>query len=666
MKNFGRVLAISLRHRMTVAASLCCSMAVAVLWVGNIAPLYWVVDVVMLDKSLPQWIAEGQDDRQRRINEVNDQLAAQRTAIESTPAADQTKLRYKIANLEERKSRLEREVAWNEPLQRFADRYLPTTPFKTLQVVCLWVIVGTLLKSAFRVAGSYYTSRLGNLVALELRKEFYRKTLRLDLGTFRQTTPGDLMNRFTTDVQVASTGAQNVYGMVLREPMKVIGCLAVAAWVSWQLLLITLISAPLAGYAINKLARSLKRANRKALQELSVIYERLEETFGGIKVVKAFTRESRERSRFHRKSKQYYDRTMRIALYDSLVAPTTEVAGIFIVVAAALCGGYLVLNHQTHLFGIRISNEPLTHGLMSLFFGMLAGASDPVRRLTMIFNSLQHGAAASDHLYELLDREPAVVDPAVPQRLPAMLGRIEFRDVSFAYDASEPVLQHVNLRIEPGETLAIVGANGCGKSTLMNLLPRFYDPTSGSVTLSGIDLRELRQQELRDRIGVVTQETLLFDDTVAENIRYGSISATREQIVAAAKQAHADQFINEQLNLGYESFVGPGGNRLSGGQRQRIALARAILRNPDILILDEATSQIDVESERLIHQVLEEFTRGRTTLMITHRPSTLQLASRIVVMDAGRIVDAGTFRELAGRCELFRRLAHLELREAAA
>ena len=183
--------------------------------------------------------------------------------------------------------------------------------------------------------------------------------------------------------------------------------------------------------------------------------------------------------------------------------------------------------------------------------------------------------------------------------------------------------------------------------------------------MSSIDLRELRQQELRDRIGVVTQETLLFDDTVAENIRYGSIAATREEIVAAAKQAHADQFINEQLAEGYDTIVGPGGNRLSGGQRQRIALARAILRNPDILILDEATSQIDVESERLIHQVLEKFTRGRTTLMITHRPSTLQLASRIVVMDAGRIVDAGTFRELAGRCELFRRLAHLDAREAA-
>jgi len=665
MNNFGRVLAISLRHRLTVAASLFCSLAVAVLWVGNIAPLYWVVDVVMLDKSLPQWLEEGQDDRRVRLANLTEQITQQATKLKTTPAHQDGKLRRDLANLQEQRARLQRQLRWYEPLHRFAERYLPTTPFDTLLVVCAWVIVGTLLKSGFRVAGTYYTSRLGHLVALELRKEFYRKTLRLDLATFRQTSPGDLLNRFTTDVQVASAGAQNVYGMVIREPMKMIGCLAVAAWVSWQLLLLTLISAPLAGYAINRLAKALKRANRKALQDLSVIYDRLEETFAGMKVVKAFTRESRERSRFHRTSKTFYKRSMRIALYDSLVAPTTEVAGIFIIVAAALCGGYLVLNHQTHLFGIRISQEPLTHGLMSLFFGMLAGASDPVRRLTGVFNSLQQGAAAADHLYELMDRQSQVKDPPAPKSLPAHLGPLEFHGVSFAYEPEERVLEGIDLRIESGETLAIVGPNGCGKSTLMNLVPRFYDPVEGRITLGGLDLRDLRRRDLRDRIGIVTQETLLFDETVAENIGYGRESATHKEIVEAARRAHAHRFITEQLAEGYNTVVGTGGNRLSGGQRQRIALARAILRDPEILILDEATSQIDVESERLIHEVLEEFTRGRTALIITHRPSTLELADRIAVMEAGRIVDVGTFSQLAGRCPLFRRLSHLDLRDAA-
>jgi ATP-binding cassette, subfamily B, bacterial MsbA len=213
--------------------------------------------------------------------------------------------------------------------------------------------------------------------------------------------------------------------------------------------------------------------------------------------------------------------------------------------------------------------------------------------------------------------------------------------------------------------VAIIGPNGCGKSTLMNLMMRFYDPVSGSVTLSGYDLRDLRRRELRERIGLVTQETLLFDDTVYENIRYGRFEASDEEIYDAARRAHAHRFITETLTEGYDTLVGSGGNRLSGGQRQRIALARAILRDPGILILDEATSQIDVESERLIHDVLEEFTRGRTALIITHRPSTLELADRIVVMEAGRIVDVGTFDQLAERCDLFRRLSHLDLRDVA-
>jgi ATP-binding cassette subfamily B protein/subfamily B ATP-binding cassette protein MsbA len=300
-----------------------------------------------------------------------------------------------------------------------------------------------------------------------------------------------------------------------------------------------------------------------------------------------------------------------------------------------------------------------------LFYCFLAGASDPIRRITSIFNTLQQGSAAADHIYEVLDREPTISDPPRPQRLLGALGAIEFRDVSFAYKPEEPVLDHVTLRIEPGETIAIVGPNGCGKTTLMNMVPRFYDPIAGSVLVGGIDVREVRRCELRERIGVVTQETVLFDDTVAENIRYGRLEATPAEVIEAAERAHAHQFITEVLADGYETKVGQGGNRLSGGQRQRIALARAILRDPEILILDEATSQIDVESERLIHQVLEEFVRGRTAFIITHRPSTLELADRIIVMEAGRIIDVGTYRELAGRCPLFRRLAHLDLREAA-
>jgi ATP-binding cassette subfamily B protein/subfamily B ATP-binding cassette protein MsbA len=665
MKNFARVIAISFRHRFTVAASLICSLAVAVLWGGNITAIYPVVDVIMNNKSIPQYLDEQRQLAAKRIDALEPEIAAHTEQLAAAADAKRPRLNRELAALEEELARKRLEMSRYEKWNPVAHRWLPTTAFQTLVWVCIGLLIGTLLKSAFRIAGAYYTGRICALVTLDLRKELYRRTLRLDLATFRETTTGDLMNRFTTDVNTAANGVQNVFGMVICEPMKIVVCLAGAAWVSWQLLLITMITAPLAGYAVGRLARSLKRANRRAIEELSTVYDRLEETFASLKVIKAFTRESRERSRFHQQSKQYYKKTMRIWFYSSLVSPVTEISGIAIIVAAILCGGYLVLNQQTHLFGIRVSAEPLSHGWLTLFYCFLGGASDPIRRLTAIFNTLQQGAAASDHLYEVLDREPQIADPPRPKSLPELLGPIEFRDVSFHYKPDEPVLQGVSLRVEPGETIAIIGPNGCGKTTLMNMVARFYDPTAGAVLVSGVDVRELRRRELLERIGVVTQETLLFNDTVAENIRYGRAEATRDEIIAAAQRAHAHRFITDVLAEGYDTRVGQGGNRLSGGQRQRIALARAILRDPDILILDEATSQIDVESERLIHQVLEEFTRGRTAFIITHRPSTLELADRIVVMDAGRILDVGTFRELAGRCPMFRRLAHLDLREAA-
>ncbi len=347
---------------------------------------------------------------------------------------------------------------------------------------------------------------------------------------------------------------------------------------------------------------------------------------------------------------------MRIALFDSMVNPVTEVMGITMISLAILFGAYLVMNQQNYLWGIKMSDEPLSLSALLVFYGFLAGVSDPARRLTEVFNKLQRASAAADRVYFAMDREPTVCDAPQPQPLHRHHRDLVFDHVSFRYTSHQPVLDDIDLRIAFGETVALVGPNGCGKTTLASLVPRFFDPLQGSVRLDGVDLRDVRLQDLRNQIGLVTQETLLFDDTVLNNIRYGCPHASREQAIEAAKQAHAHRFIEQKLEDGYDTFVGQGGGRLSGGQRQRIALARAILRDPAVLILDEATSQIDLESEQLIHKVLEQFIRHRTTLIVTHRLATLALADRIIVLQGGRIEDIGTHDQLLIRSELYARL----------
>lgn len=650
MNNFGRALRLALRYRFLFAVSLVCGLLVGLFWAANIGTVYPFVEVVLEGKSLPQWIDE-------RTAAAEESIASLRQQ-----AADAT---GDARHLELQLTKDEASLAFYRRLSGPIHRWLPNDPFATLLFMIGVVLAGTAVKSVFVIAHSIIVDMLAQLATLRLREDFYRRTLRMDLATFGREGTSDLMSRFTFDMENLSAGLSSLLGKAVREPFKMIACLIGAAWICWQLLVLSLVIAPLAAFCIGKLAKTLKRANRKAMEEMSLIYNILEETFQGIKVVKAFTMERHERRRFHQNSKQYFHKAMKIIRYDSLTNPLTEMLGIAMICLALLAGAYLVLKQQTHLFGIPMCKEPLSLGALLLFYAFLAGTSDPARKLSDIFNRLQRASAAADRIYALLDRQPQVRDSAKARPVGRHCREIAFEHVHFQYTPETPVIEGINLKIPFGETLAIVGPNGCGKTTLTSLAPRFFDPTQGAVLLDGVDLREIKIRDLRAQIGIVTQETLLFDDTVANNIRYGSPQATHEQVVEAAKRAHAHRFIEEKLDRGYDTIVGPRGGQLSGGQRQRIALARAILRDPAILILDEATSQIDLESEQLIQKVLEQFIRDRTTIIVTHRLATLALADRILVMDAGRALDLGTHDDLMRRCPLYSRLYNIQFRESA-
>jgi ATP-binding cassette subfamily B protein/subfamily B ATP-binding cassette protein MsbA len=360
------------------------------------------------------------------------------------------------------------------------------------------------------------------------------------------------------------------------------------------------------------------------------------EVFNSILTVQANTMENFERTRFQNSTAQIRRVALLGTFFNSLTSPVTELLGMGMLCTGLAVSSYLTINHATHIFGIRMTDQPLSIAMVTVFFGMLIGAADPLRKLSSVITGINTGMAAANTLYPILDLQSRLVEVDSPKPLKKPHRKIEFRDVNFSYDGVNDVLTGVNLTINRGDHLAVVGPNGGGKSTLINLLCRFYDPRAGEVLMDGISLRDVALAELRQRIALVTQQTELFNESILHNIRYGRWDATEDEIIAAAKLARAHDFIFE-FPEGYQTIVGPNGRRLSGGQRQRIALARAFLRNSEILILDEATSQIDVDSERLIHEALSDFGQDRTLIMITHRESTLSLATRIVRIERGEL-----------------------------
>jgi ATP-binding cassette, subfamily B, bacterial MsbA len=665
MKNFLRAFRFASKYRFRFAASVVCALLAAIFWGMNFTAIYPVLRLLgsKEDQNLQKWC---ENEIKRVKNDINvsqtkvDQLRTEQKELEENHAhhnigqALRDNARY-LAKFQTRLEASTRELYRYEVAKKYLDSFVPQDRFHTMALVVGLVVLAVAIKGFFEFWQESLVGSVVNMVLYDIRNRFFRTALNLDVQSFSNEGSHELMSRFTNDMELLGGGLKTIFGKVIAEPLRALACVILACWISWQLTLMFLVLVPVALFVVTKAGRVIKRASRRVLERMSNIYKILQEAFSGIRIIKAFGREAFERHRFAVATRDYYRKAMWVVQLDAASGPVIELMGVATIAVALLAGAYLVLNHETRLFTMDISAQPLEAESLLQLYCLLAAIADPVRKLSSVYTKIQSGAAASDRIFGFMDRTPRVQPNSHGHILDRHCRDIEFRDVCFSYEPGHSILTGVHLKVRHGETIAIVGKNGCGKSTLVNLLPRFYDPDHGSIFLDGIDIRAAQLRSLRRQIGLVTQETVLFDDTVRANIAYGYRHATSEQVEAAAKKAFAHDFIL-RLPQGYNTTLGERGVRLSGGQRQRLALARVMLHDPSILVLDEFTSQTDAESEALIHGALREFRVGRTTFVITHRLNTLEVADRIVVVDHGRVVAVGSHSDLLKSCPLYQRL----------
>lgn len=607
---------------------------------------------------------------QRNLHEyVDEQIELTRADIERRNASIDQMEGDEVerqARAQRYQSEATRQLALLTTVRTYALPWVPTDRFNTIAMIFGFFLFATFLKGVFVYLQEVLVGGIVNRVVVDVRKKCFRHALSLDYQTIGVVGSSNLMSRITNDVESLAAGLRTVLVRLVREPLKAGGCIAFAFALNWRLTLLSMLVVPCIALLFAKFGRSLKRASKGTLKSMSGIYQGLAETFDSLKVVIAFGAERRHRRQFHLTNKEYLKKAMKVVRLSALARPTTELMGAIAVLSAVIPGTYLVLRGTDEIWGIQLAPGPMDIAQLSALYALLAGTLDSVRKLSSVYGDLKRSAAASDRIFEVLNEKTKVPEPKEPQIVSRHCRDIRFENVSFSYNQESadgnprpPALRDLCFTVPAGEVVAVIGENGSGKSTLLNLLPRFMDPDQGAVLIDGVDVRQIRSSDLRSQIGVVTQETQLFDDTIAENIRYGKPDATWEEIEDAAKQAHVIPFV-AHLPGGFSTEIGEKGQKLSGGQRQRLALARAILRDPSILILDEATSALDSQSEHIVHRVLKQFVRGRTVFVITHviNDTFLDLVTRIVVMDSGSVAAIGTHEELLKTCSIYRRLYH--------
>ncbi|MCC7331739.1 MAG: ABC transporter ATP-binding protein [Flavobacteriales bacterium] len=520
---------------------------------------------------------------------------------------------------------------------------------KVLLFVCTLVGVLFFLKNVFRYLAIYFIAVLRTGVVKDIRNELHTKILSLPLLFYSEEKKGDIISRVTTDVQEVEWSILNSLELLFKEPISIILSLTVMITMNPELTLFSLILLPSSGFLIGKLGKSLRRTSGKLQSQMGELLSSVEETLGGLRIIKAFHAEQKIDSKFQNLNSDYTSLHLKMIRKRDSASPMSEFLGSTVMVILAYYGGSLVLNGEENFSGGEFI------GYIIIFARLLS----PIKAISSAYSIIQKGAASVERIEDLMQAENNIKNVDNPKVINQFNSSILYNNVSFAY-TNENVLQNITITIEKGKTIALVGESGGGKSTFADLLPRFYDVSSGSIEIDGTNIKNISIDSLRKLIGVVTQESILFNDTIYNNIGFGAENPTEEQIIEAAKIANAHEFICAQ-EKGYQTNIGDRGNKLSGGQRQRISIARAVLKNPPILILDEATSALDTESEKLVQDALFNLMKSRTSIVIAHRLSTIQNADEIIVLQKGAVVERGTHTELINQQGVYKRLYDLQV-----
>ena len=518
----------------------------------------------------------------------------------------------------------------------------------TLVFVCIIIVISVFLSNLFTYLSGVVLAKVRATVIKGMRMDIFNKVSALHIGYFSNERKGDLMSKMTNDVQEVENTIVQSLRVVFREPLTIILYFSVLFFMSVKLTLFTILIIPISGAIIGGITRRLKKRAVQSQQSLGRIVNILDETLGGMRVIKAFNAERFIGGKFDKETDYYSRVNVSMARKNELASPISQFLGVSVVAGILVYGGSLVLSGESDLG----ASDFITY--IIIFTQVL----NPAKEISRAVSSIQRGIASAERIFEVINTKTEIAAPANPKGIPVFRDAIEFKHVSFAYE-DKMVLRDVSFRLERGKTIALVGPSGGGKSTLADLVPRFYDPSSGAIQLDGVDIRDFSPADLRGLMGIVTQESILFNDTVFNNIAFGIENATEEQVIEAAKIANAHGFIS-QLENNYQTPIGERGSKLSGGQRQRLSIARAVLKNPPILILDEATSALDSESELLVQEALTKLMTNRTTLVIAHRLSTIQHADEILVIEQGQIIQRGSHIDLMAVDGLYQKLSSIQ------